>query len=463
MSRPTPLNHETEPPAGPSGRRTRLMDERRDLWRAFGPAAALSLAGFVLAWFFMAPAPPDQITIAAGPRDGAYYRYCQQYAECLAENGITLHVLETAGSVENYDRLLHDPDVSVALVQGGTAPNDPPAVSLESIAGVFPEPLWIFCRGTARRTEVRQLRGQRIAIGPPGSGTRRMARLILSTAGLSAENGDFHPDSRTGAAAARALIAGELDAALFVSTADTDWMESLLRCPDVRLVTLDRQRAWTQRYPWLQPVTLARGVFDLENDLPREDIDLVAPSASLVAAPELHDAFVPLFLEAVHRVHGRAGLFEHPGDFPRGRRLEHPLNASAAEYFRHGPSPADRYLPFWIASLIARTKIFLVPLLTLLFPLVRLTPPLYRWRIRSRIYRWYEVLRRIDQDLSDPASSCSPEACRNELERMEQELREIRVPLSYMEEFYHLHLHLELVQRRLSEQQQQPPAAAQAA
>ena len=144
-------------------------------------------------------------------------------------------------------------------------------------------------------------------------------------------------------------------------------------------------------------------------------------------------------------------MFVRPGDFPNARLVEHPLNRSAAEYFQHGPSLFDRYLPFWVASLISRTKILMVPLLTLLIPLIRLTPPIYRWRIRSRIYRWYEVLRRIDQELSDASAGRSILIHQAELERIEAELREINVPLSHMEEFYNLRLHLELVSRRVNE------------
>ena len=145
-------------------------------------------------------------------------------------------------------------------------------------------------------------------------------------------------------------------------------------------------------------------------------------------------------------------MFVRPGDFPNARLVEHSLNQSAAEYFEHGPAFFDRYLPFWVASFISRTKILLVPLLTLLIPLIRLTPPIYRWRIRSRIYRWYEVLRRIDQNLSHEDSRQSLLIHRSELERIEAELREIKVPLSYMEEFYNLRLHLELISRRVDEQ-----------
>ncbi len=432
--------------------RPNLADDRRELWKSFGPAVAIAVAGFTIAWLCMAPAPPKELTIAAGQRDGAYYRYCSRYAECLAENGITLHVRETGGSVENYDLLLNDDDIDIAIVQGGTSPNTTAAGELESIASVYPEPLWIFCRADETVTDIRQLKGLKVAIGPVGSGTRCMSEQILKANGLNASDRSFQADTRTGFEAAAALRRGELDAALFVTSADAAYVKELIRCPDVRLLNLRRQQAYAQLYPWLQPITLAQGVVDLQKNLPAEDVAMIAPSASLVASTDLHDAFVPLFLQAAQQVHGLGGMFVRPGEFPNATLVEHSLNRSAADYFKHGPSFFDRYLPFWVSSLISRTRILLVPLLTLLIPLMRLTPPIYRWRIRSRIYRWYEVLRQIDQDLSREHTGRSILVHRAELERMEAELQEIQVPLSYMEEFYNLRLHLELVNRRVNEQ-----------
>lgn len=428
-------------------------EDRRELWKAFGPAIGIGLAGFAIAWLCMAPAPPKEVTIAAGSRDGAYYQYCIQYAECLARNDIKLNIVETKGSVENYQLLMHDADVDLAIVQGGTSPTSPAAHNLQSIASLYPEPLWIFCRGEKELSDLRELQGQRVAVGPTGSGTRCMADQILSVNGMDQASRSLKLDDRTGSEAADALKRGELDAAFFVTAVDAPYIKELIHSPDVRLLNLQRQQAYAQLYPWLQPITLAQGVVNLQADLPPEDIAMIAPAASLVASPDLHDAFVPLFLKAAEQIHGSGGMFVRPGDFPSARQVEHPLNRSAAEYFEHGPSLLDRYLPFWVASLISRTRILLVPLLTLMIPLIRLTPPIYRWRIRSRIYRWYEVLRRIDQDLSDPNANRSILVHRAELERMETELREINVPLSYMEEFYNLRQHIELVSRRVSQQQ----------
>ncbi|MGI9457008.1 MAG: hypothetical protein ACR2NU_10625, partial [Aeoliella sp.] len=120
-------------------------------------------------------------------------------------------------------------------------------------------------------------------------------------------------------------------------------------------------------------------------------------------------------------------------------------------YFESGPPFLQKYLPFWIASAIDRGKILLIPALTLLLPLFRVAPPLYRWRIRSRIYRWYLILRKIEGDMRKHADGKTLWEHSATLSTMETELDDLdSVPLSYMQEFYNLRLHVEFIERRVS-------------
>jgi hypothetical protein len=50
----------------------------------------------------------------------------------------------------------------------------------------------------------------------------------------------------------------------------------------------------------------------------------------------------------------------------------------------------QRYLPFWFANLVDRMWPVLVSIVAVLMPLSRVLPPLYEFRVRSRIFRWYE-------------------------------------------------------------------------
>ncbi len=88
--------------------------------------------------------------------------------------------------------------------------------------------------------------------------------------------------------------------------------------------------------------------------------------------------------------------------------------------------------------------------MVILLPLMRAMPPVHRWRIRRRIYRWYARLRRIDERLR---SDLTPQQAAKHLAwlaSLEHEIATLRVPLSYMQEFYHLRLHLGYIRGRLA-------------
>jgi hypothetical protein len=74
-----------------------------------------------------------------------------------------------------------------------------------------------------------------------------------------------------------------------------------------------------------------------------------------------------------------------------------------------------------------------------------------RWRTRRRIYRWYSDLRDIDQRLITGLSGPELDQELARLKDIEHQVAYVDVPLSYMEEFYHLRLHLGMLQQRLTE------------
>ncbi len=425
------------------------------MFKLCGPAVLVTLIGFGIAWYFVEPAPPDTVVIATGSQDGLYYAFGEAYSEVFQENGVTLDVRSTAGSIENYSLLEEENGIDLAIVQGGTADERTrDASGLETIASLYLEPVWVFYRDADELDELRQLGGKRIAVGAVGSGTRAIALELLQANGVVGEAADSPRTAlldEGGIAAADKLRDGTIDAAFFVISPRSEIVRNLLHDDDVRLMSFERQDAYRRLYPYLSSVTLPPGVVDLANNLPSQPVKLIAPTANLVATPELHDAFVPLLLKAAAASHESGDLLAEKGQFPSLKYIEFPPNEAAEQYFKSGPSFLQRYLPFWVASLLDRTKIMLLPLLTLLIPLLKVAPPVYRWRIRSRIYKWYGVLRNIDQQMRQGESAEMLREHVTTLRTMERELNEVTVPLSYMEEFYNLRLHIDLVQRRLLE------------
>jgi len=407
----------------------------------YGPALFLVVAAFVVAFQFIKPAPPDRVVMATGGVDGAYHAYAKRYAEYLGREGIELELRPTAGSVENL-KLLREGEVSLALVQGGVEPASD-ATRLRSLGSLYYEPLWLFHRQGKDVNTLRDLADSRLAVGPEGSGTRALVGRLLSDNGV----GDGNRLPLGGRAALEALEQGEIDAAFFVISADSELISHLLRSPGVNLVDFRRADAYVRRYRFLNSLELPEGVFDLAENIPQQSVRLLAPTANLVIDQDLHPAIIDLILQAASEVHRDGGWFEKHHEFPMSGLLAFPLSKEAERYYKHGPPFLQRYLPFWAASLIDRLKVMLLPLLVLLLPLIKVMPPIYTWRMRSRIYRWYDELEQAERRLA--SGERDAEWVHEELDRIELDVQQVKVPLSFTDQLYHLRQHIDLVRRQL--------------
>ena len=430
--------------SGPAQDRFATWSEWLKIW---GPVVILAIAAFGYTITLLEPPAPKELTIASGSSSGAFFGYAQAYSEILKPNGYTLTVAETAGSVDNLKRLQNG-EVDLAILQGGVVdPAEHP--DLEAIASVFFEPLWVFHRAGSTYERIIDLAGLRIAVGAEGSGTRTLALELLAENGIDGSSSELVPLS--GGAAAEALIADEIDAAFFVAAPSAGYIRSLLEDESLTLMPIRRHRAYRIRYPFLSEVVLGEGVIDLDDNLPGQDVPLVAAAAALVARKDLHHALVPLLIQATQEVHGREALFKPMGHFPSDHHLDLPLKKEAAHYLVHGPSFLYRILPYRTAAVVDRLKILLLPFIPLLLIVFRMAPPLYRWRIRSKIYRWYEDLRELDLLLLGSPSQAQIQEALAVVNRLELEVTEVSVPLSYMDELYNLRIHMELVEKKLKE------------
>ncbi len=412
----------------------------------YGPLLLVMLAGFVVAYQFVEPAPPRTFTMATGGVDGAYHLYGQRYRDRLARDGITVELRNTAGSVENL-ALLRAGEVDVALVQGGLAqPGD--AELLEGLASLYHEPLWVFHTLGDALEDLRGLKGRHLAVGAEGSGTRAVALPLLARNGIDTVSAVLRDTG--GAAAVEALRGGVVDAAFFVAAPSAPLVADLLRDPDVQLLGFARAPAYARTFDFLSQVTLVAGQVDLAAGVPERDVTLVAPTANLVASETFHPALVTLLLQAASEVHAAGDGFSEPGTFPSVKHIDLPVNDAARRYLTRGPPFLQRFLPFWAATLIDRLAVMLVPLLTLLLPLFKVLPPTYRWRVRSRIYRWYRDLRRVEQRIFGGADAETAAWATGELDRIEREVAQIQVPLSYTDQLFNLRLHIRFVRRELN-------------
>lgn len=247
---------------------------------------------------------------------------------------------------------------------------------------------------------------------------------------------------------AKELLAGNIDALMMVISADSKIIKRLFLDKDIDLVSLDRAEAYTRLHNYLSHIVLVEGVLDMAKNIPNKDYHLIAPSATLVARNDIHPALVDLMMQVAEKVHDQSSVLNANREYPSPENLDFPLSSEADRYFKHGPPFLQRYLPFWAASLIDRLKFMVLPLIALLIPLMKVLPPTYRWRIRSRIYRWYEELHELDVELKNEENVETLTEAIKVVNAMEQEVREVEVPLSYAEELYNLRVHIDLLRNQ---------------
>jgi len=184
-------------------------------------------------------------------------------------------------------------------------------------------------------------------------------------------------------------------------------------------------------------------------DLPPDNIRLLAPTANLVVRDDLHPALQTLLLQAAREVHGRSGFFQDAGEFPSYKDHMLPLSPEAARFYKSGPPFLQRYLPFWLAVLVDRLIVLLIPVFALLIPLLKIAPALYTWRVRAKVFRCYGELKYLEEDLRlrfDPARLAEYRA---RLDALDDDARGLRVPLGFTDLVYTLREHVNLVREAL--------------
>ncbi len=418
------------------------------------PAAVLTVL-FIIAvlvaavYWSIHSAPPRTLTISAGPPGSSYERYAQKYRDALGSNGVTLNILSSEGSVENLQRL-SDPkfQVDIGFVQTGEsdAQSNENGAQLFSLGSIAHQPLMIFYKNETPVNFLSGFAGKKLAIGPEGSGTRKLALTLLATNGLSSGGGTTFLDLDTDAAA-KGLTDGSVDAVFLMGdSASTQTLRTLIHTPGVQLFSFVQADAYTRKYNYLNKLLLPEGCIDLGKDIPAHDVNLVGPTVELVSRASLHPALCDLLLETARGVHGNASLLQHRGEFPAPLEQDFKISEEASRYYKSGKGFLYRSLPFWLASLVNRIVVAFVPVVLLLIPGLKLIPAAYKWRIQLRIYRWYRGLLRLERELD---SAGKREELRKRLDKIEQSVNGMKVPASFASQFYGLREHIGFVRGRL--------------
>jgi len=421
----------------------------RDLIMVLLPILAVTMVLGWLAVKLIRPAPPDRVVLLAGPADGSFHAAAQRYAKIIGAHGIRVEVRETDGSVENLQRLLDAKQtVDVGFVQTGLADDDQ-APGLQSLGTIYVQPIMVFYSGAQRIERLTQLKGKRIAIGPDGSGTAVIANKMLAENGMDKKSAKLLELDSDDAIAA--LLARKIDAA-FVSGEQLRGkkVRELVRKPGIQMMSFRQADGYQRRLPFLSRLVAPEGSFDLGLNLPPQDIDLFGTPVELIAREGLHPAISDLLIAAARDVHGKAGMYRKAGEFPAPIEHDIPISEEARRYYTSGAPFLYKRLPFWLASLVDRIALVLLPLLIVIVPATRMVAPLYQWRMRSRIYRWYGALMTLERAMLAHPDQTEREDLFKQLETIENSVNSLILPLAFADQQYVLREHIAMVRARMN-------------
>ncbi len=430
----------------------------REFLAVFVPAALISIAAFWFATRYVKPAPPDTFVMSTSSKGSPYYDIGLRFKSEVEKQGVKLEVRESNGSFDNLKSLANAADdVQAGIVQGGLA-NTLDAPHLVSLGRLLTEPVWIFYRdaNATGLDHITQLKGKRILTGPKGSGTEALSLRLLEANGVTPENSTLV--SRELPEYVETFETGGADAGFLVLGPQAKTVQRLLRQSGTRLMNMAQADALIQRFPFLNAITMRQGVVDFAANIPPSDTTLVATRAALLAREGLHPALMTVLAQAVLTAQsqpaltssGEAKLFALGTDALQ-EDPEFPLADEARRMYKAGPTFFQRRFPFWIATLFDRAVILIVPLIGVILPLIRIVPFLYNWRMRRRILYWYRELKTLENDLPKAAPPDLIAKKRSELERIEEGVQKISVPIQFAADLYNLRDHVEFVRRRISQ------------
>jgi TRAP-type uncharacterized transport system substrate-binding protein len=420
-------------------------------------ALVLTVALIWLVFAVFSPTPPRSVTMAIDPEGSFSAEAANRYRELLAKDGIKLNLVPSKGAVESVALLENaKSDVSIAIVPSGitTEQKSPELISLGTL---FYEPLWGFSHGRAIHGHD-ELGGLRISIGPEGSASHALAEEFLARVGIidqkSATLLSLSPRE-----SATQLENGQIDAVALLDAWETPIVHELLTAKDVNLDGIPRADAFVALYPFLNKLTLPAGVADMKNNRPPNDVVLLATKASLVVRRDLHPAIQYRLLEAATQVHSGSGLFHTAGQFPAAETTDLPLSGHARQFYKTGPPFLQRHLPFWLAVLVQQLLVLLIPVIGVVYPILRFSPSIYSWLQQRRIYKLYSELMALeDERAASPMNR--PENYIERLDQLEERAGRLSLPISYQPQVYALRTHINIVRQRVEKQPEQAKSGA---
>ena len=424
------------------------MHQRISDWLTLPRIAALSILVFVMLLVVLTrlTAPPE-FDFLAGPRDSTFYEDAMRFKEILARDGVRLNVIETRGSVENVRLLLEADSPTAAFVDAvgaieiaevepsGDVDEDPeaeegPLDRLTSLGAIYLQPIWFFVLANTELGGVEEMRNARLGVGPEGSTSRLMADLFRRNLqdDVDVELVEIGGDDETAEVdeILDALRSERVDVFIAVGQPQTRIVDQLLRTPDIRATEVRRAEAYALHFPYLVPIRLPAGGYDLGDDIPSDDVRTLAASTELVVAELFPPPLADLLLQATGEIHGDASLFTERDAFPNPDMISIDLNSSAARYYQSGPPLLRKILPFQLATWLDRFFMVVVAFGSAAIAVFSILPRLVEMHLDRQLQAAYRRMEEIEKQF---VAGGANDALLAELDELDKSTSETRIYL----------------------------------
>ena len=456
---------------------------RNFILATLGVFAGIIFAGWI-AILVLKPGPEGRLVLASGGSEGAYNELAILYQKQMAKYGVEIELRPTTAGSSTLRALFVDEksDVDAGFIKGGVAGSlqgrlvtdeerkwhDRQTTALASVGRMFYEPVYVFYRGEQVKS-LSEFKGKNILIGSKESGTRRIAKTLLLGNGVTEQNSTFIELDLSDDA--KELTVEGVDVAFVVLPPESNKIFKLMRVPNILLLNFAAEAdAYVARFPFLTKLVMHQGSIEFAPDIPSADITLLSTTAALVVKKSVHPAIVALLADAAlenpRKGFDRDGepiLFHKAGEFPNANDPEFDVAREALTVYKTGDLPvvlrslaplnARLGIPFWVTAYVHKhgtsTVLLLIPILSILLPLMRLLPQIYTWTVKRRLYSWYRQMKALEARLDQKPSVEQVAEAYEELERIDRAVSRIRVPVNYSDQFYNLRSHIDVIRLRL--------------
>jgi TRAP-type uncharacterized transport system substrate-binding protein len=342
--------------------------------------ALIGAIAFAVAFFGRSPDLSHvRVTFLSGSERGNYYAVVQKMAAEAKRRRGRIDNVATAGSIENITKLAAGkPSCSVhfALVQDGMPW---PADEAFELIGRLPRPesLVLVGRRADAIKQVQDLRGKRIGVGPAGSGTEYVVRLVLAQLnGLG-----IRPSTHSLAEQLALVESGELDLAAMVIDTDAQLLGDAVRDRDLQIVDMPGAESLAHRLPFARAGRIEAGHYDPIRQLPTTDKRVIQIDTLVIGNRCARESATQGVITTLTYVF--PGFVRANREWANVTGLQ--LSSAARSYYNDGePDPVGEYVPWFIDIMPTARWLQLIFAISLLFAAQAVLHRFRLWRIDAR-------------------------------------------------------------------------------